>query len=297
MPSPSLPRPPYRPLRHLGEGRSGIVLEVQHPSHPSPLALKLFSPLPCPALARMQADFDELRRLSHPNLVHLHDFSSNGDRAQLAMELVRGLDLIRFVRGRAPSETGAQAGMLFGQVVQRFGESAFSAARESAAISRLRLALTGLARGLSALHARSRVHGDVRPSNVLVCETGRAVLIDLLSEHAPSDPARFAGTAAYMAPEHGLGAPAAPPSDMYSFGVLLFEALTGELPFDGSGREVFVRKNTVSAPRPGLLVSGLPEDLDELCARLLDRRPSARPTAEAALAWLETPPREKPRGM
>lgn len=296
MPSPSLP-PPFHSLRLLGEGRSGIVLEVQHPSHPSPLALKLFSPLPFPALARMQADFDELRHLDHPNLVRLHDFSPSEDRSQLAMELVRGSDIVRFVRGRAPSDHGAQAGMLFGQVVQRLGSSAFSAAKESTALSRLRLAFAGVARGLSALHARSRVHGDVRPSNVLVDESGRAVLIDLLSEHAPTDPSRFAGTAAYMAPEHGLGAPAAPPSDMYSLGVLLFEALTGELPFDGSGREIFVRKNTVSAPRPGLLVPGLPEDLDELCARLLDRRPSARPTAEAAVTWLETSAHEKARGM
>lgn len=286
MPFPS-PPPPFHPIRLLGEGRSGVVLEVEHPAYPSPLALKLFSPLPPPALERMQADFDGLRGLSHPNLLRLHALSLEEDRAHLAMELVRGIDIVGYVRGEAPAENGAQPGMLFGQIVQTLGESAFSAARESAALARLRLALSGLARALSVLHERSRVHGDLRPSNVLVDEAGRAVLIDLLSEHAPSDPTRFAGTAAYMAPEHGLGAEAAPPSDMYSLGVLLFESLTGELPFNGSGREIFVRKNTVSAPRPGLLVPSLPHDLDELCARLLDRRPSARPTAEGALAWLE----------
>lgn len=83
-----------------------------------------------------------------------------------------------------------------------------------------------------------------------------------------------------------MGRPSGPPSDLYSLGVLLFEALTGELPFSGSGREVFVRKNTVSAPRAGLLVRDVPEDLDELCANLLDRRPSVRKTAREVVGGL-----------
>lgn len=281
----SLSRSPYRLLRTLGEGRSGVVLEVAHREDGRTLALKLFGARDDASLARIRGDFDALARLAHPNLVALHELFLHEDRLALAMELVPGVDIIRFLRGTPPPpEMAIERGMLFGQIVQPLGESAFTESRE--AMDRLRSVIVQVARGLAALHARGHVHGDLRPSNVLVTPSGRAVLIDLLSEHAPSDPARFAGTSAYMAPEHGTGEIAGPPSDLYSLGVLIFEALTGELPFSGSGREVFIRKNTVSAPRAGLLVRDVPNDLDELCANLLDRRKGSRKTAEEVVEGL-----------
>lgn len=274
-----------QPLRTLGEGRSGVVYEVEHPERRERCALKVFAPLGDDALARMQADFDALAQLAHPNLVRLLDFRIRDGRAQLLMELVSGADFVCFCRGEADESDGRDH-LLFGQVVQPLGRSAFATVEDEAAFTRLRSALASVARGLDALHAQDRIHGDVRPANVLVEPSGRALLLDLLSEHAPGSPERFAGTAAYMAPEHGQGSVAGPATDMYSLGVLLFEALTGELPFVGSGREVFIRKNTVSAPRASLLVPKLPADLDELTSRLLDRRPSARPTAEEVVATL-----------
>lgn len=272
------------PGRALGKGRSGVVYEVEHPSRSGRCALKVFSPLEEDALARMKADFDVLSGLEHPNLVRLWAFEVREARAHLWMELVSATDFVGHCRGE--TEEKEREHLFFGQVVQPLGRSAFSAAGDEAAFAELRRALLGAARGLDALHARGLVHGDVRPANVLVEASGRTVLIDLLSEHAPSSPHRFAGTAAYMAPEHGRGEVAGPATDMYSLGVVLFEALTGELPFVGSGREIFIRKNTVSAPRPSLLLPRVPSDLDETTARLLDRRPEARPSAAELVARL-----------
>ena len=284
QPSPSLP---IQPLRTLGEGRSGVVYEIVHPERRELCALKVFAPLGEDALARMRADFKALAALAHPNLVTLLDFFVEDARVHLLMEVVSGADFVGYCRGEAVEAKGREH-LLFGQVVQPLGQSAFSTASDEASFTRLRLALAGVARGLAALHAQGRIHGDVRPANLLVEPTGRALLLDLLSEHEPGSPERFAGTAAYMAPEHGQGEVAGPATDMYSLGVVLFEALTGELPFVGSGREIFIRKNTVSAPRASLLVPRVPADLDELAARLLDRRPAARPTAAEVVARLAT---------
>jgi serine/threonine-protein kinase len=89
------------------------------------------------------------------------------------------------------------------------------------------------------------------------------------------------GTPAYSAPEMSSDAPIAPSADVYSIGVLLFETLTGALPFAGAADEVQVRKQTVSAPSPSFVLGDAPEDLDGLCVAMLRRAPELRPTARA----------------
>ncbi|MCA9612720.1 MAG: hypothetical protein KC586_08165, partial [Myxococcales bacterium] len=89
------------------------------------------------------------------------------------------------------------------------------------------------------------------------------------------------GAAASLAPELGL-APPTEAADAYALGVLLFEALTGKLPFDGGGMEVLVRKQSVEAPMASELAPGVPDDLDVLCAGLLRRSPRERLTLREA---------------
>ena len=91
-------------------------------------------------------------------------------------------------------------------------------------------------------------------------------------------------TTAYMAPEQWNCAQVTSASDWYAVGVLLFESLTGGLPFTGSAQQVLVRKRTISAPAPGMLVSGVPQPLDSLCQQLLRASPGARGGAQAVLA-------------
>ena len=128
------------------------------------------------------------------------------------------------------------------------------------------------------------VHRDVKPSNIRVEATGRLVLLDfgLVTEldGRGSTGHAIVGTPVYMAPEQAMArANVGPEADLYAMGVLLFEALTGGPPFEGTGLEILLAKQHEVAPRAAAEVTGVPADLDDLCARLLRRDPGMRPTA------------------
>ncbi|WP_437970524.1 AAA family ATPase [Sorangium sp. So ce260] len=151
---------------------------------------------------------------------------------------------------------------------------------------RLRDAFSQLVEGVSALHAANILHRDLKPSNVLVTHDGRVVLLDFgiakeLKPRAHSGEAEveeLVGTPAYMPPERLASAPETAASDWYSVGVMLYEALTGELPFSGSMIDVISAKLWSTPLPPSLLVDGVPRDLDQLCADLLQRDSAARPS-------------------
>ena len=175
---------------------------------------------------------------------------------------------------------------------------------------RLRRVFSTVAQGVRALHAAGKIHRDLKPENVMVRADGRPVLLDfglildlkpelkpdlksasgeIAEEHrsqrqykASSDH-MISGTFSYMAPEQAAGAPLLNSSDWYAFGVMLFEALTGRLPFTGKGVEVVRAKLDRNAPRPSEFEPATPPDLDRLCTKLLDRIPKNRPTGAEIL--------------
>jgi tetratricopeptide (TPR) repeat protein len=156
---------------------------------------------------------------------------------------------------------------------------------------RLRAALAQLATGVAALHAMGKLHRDLNSGNVLVTPEGRVVVIDFGLVIGRARPLRAAfdgisGTPGYMSPEQAAGKIETPASDWYAFGVMLFEALTAELPFHGNTSRVLANKQRLEAPRPSSRVSGVPADLDELCAALLRRSPDDRPEAPEILRRL-----------
>ncbi len=157
--------------------------------------------------------------------------------------------------------------------------------------ARLRAALRELCSGLAALHRAGMVHRDVKPSNVLVEPGGRVVLLDfgvvgeLERPGAVDGPGEIVGTWAYMAPEQGIGHGADAPADWYAVGVMLFQALTGALPFP-PGRASLAAKMAFEPPSPDELTEDLPPDLVSLCQRLLARDASLRPAAAEILASL-----------
>lgn len=157
--------------------------------------------------------------------------------------------------------------------------------------SRLRDALGQLGSGIKALHDAGMLHRDIKPSNVLVREDGHLLLLDfgLISQMTPSltlehlQKARrnrggqFVGTPHYMSPEQAMGMTIGPASDWYAVGAMLYEVLTGRRPIEGgTPLQILLRKQSVRPAHVLELASDAPEDLAELCMRLLERQPASR---------------------
>ena len=163
--------------------------------------------------------------------------------------------------------------------------------------ARLRVALLQLAEGVSALHQAGKLHRDIKPPNVLVSLEGRVVLLDFgltadleSSGRLQSSDRQVVGTVGHMSPEQAAGRGVTAASDWYSVGVVLFEAMTGRLPFVGDPDLVMITKRTQAASSPAELVDGLPEDLVSLCVALLERDPPRRPTGREVIARLSGRP-------
>lgn len=180
-------------------------------------------------------------------------------------------------------------------------------------LGRVRSTFAQLAEGLYALHSEGKLHRDIKPSNVLVKENGHVVLLDFglvaqmeqaeqpesvdemsEGEAAAAEAAGIyqtmeqsvSGTAAYMAPEQAIRRPLSEASDWYAVGTMLFEALTGRLPFEGGVMDLLRMKIREHAPDPSDFVANVPEDLRLLCLDLLARNPNNRPPGREILERL-----------
>jgi tRNA A-37 threonylcarbamoyl transferase component Bud32 len=262
-------------VRRLGEGAMGTVYEAIDAETHQRIALKLLRSTTADAIFRFKREFRSLQDIHHPNLVTLGELVSEGAGWFFTMELVRGTDFVSWVqepRAQSPSSPFA------------FDEG------------RLRAALAQLAQGLATLHEAHKVHRDVKPSNVLVEPDGRVVVLDFGLVTDAQDVGQsmsdldVVGTPAYMAPEQAASRAVGPAADWYAVGVLLYESMTGRVPFSGAPLEILLRKQREEPPPPSTLVPGLPPDLDDLCVRLLSFDPAARPTDRRMLRAFDALP-------
>jgi tetratricopeptide (TPR) repeat protein len=225
-------------------------------------------------------------------LVDLHELFSEGNDWFFTMEYVEGQDFLTYMLGEStsaivPSTRGTRP--LRGVARCTPGmEVLFPTPLRS--FERLRDVLHQVVSAVSALHAAGKLHRDLKPDNLMVTREGRAVVLDFGisaeregAKYATAEPGLM-GTPAYMSPEQAAGRAASESSDWYALGVLLFEALTGQVPFDGDYADVLTQKQRVDPPAPSRLVSGVPEDLDALCVQMLARDPEQRPQAHELLA-------------
>ncbi|MBI4575940.1 MAG: protein kinase [Planctomycetes bacterium] len=250
----------YRVLDGLGVGGMGTVYRVLDEETRQTLALKVVSKSVTHHPEVMEAfrqEFRLLTRLGHPNLVRVHDFGVTEDGAFFfTMDHVPGRDLY--------AATGSLSlEVALGLVVQ-------------------------VCRGLEYIHSRDLVHMDVKPSNVLVTpgpgpvESWGVKLMDfgLALDATARRPSRARGTLAYMAPEVVRAAVLDRRSDLYSLGVVLYEVVTREVPFQGDTSLSVIRKHLEEPPRPPReLNAQVPEGLQSLILALLEKDPARRPSS------------------
>jgi serine/threonine protein kinase len=265
----------------------GVVYEALDRERNTRVALKTLRFVDPTALLRFKNEFRALQDLQHPNLVNLGELFEEDGQWFFTMELVEGVDLLTWVRSNIESELDNTAPTASLPMVDPAGMTGLQPAthtRRAATFDeqRLRSSIQQLARGLAALHHSGKVHRDIKPSNVLVTREGRVVLLDFgvvvdrSREGHLTDSGQVVGTAAYMAPEQGSSKTVGPEADWYSMGVVLYQALTGGLPFEGSSVEILLDKQRGEPGPPSAIAQGIPSDLDALCNALLRRDPRQR---------------------
>lgn len=242
----------FEVTRKLGVGGMGVVYAVRDRDTGESLALKTLTAPKPGAIARLKREFRVLSGLAHDNLVHLHGLHEVDGRVFITMELVDGVEAEAWVR-EADVPTDAVAAL----------------ARD-------------LIEGLRFLHSRGRLHMDVKPSNVLVHRSGRALLSDfglsrVLNSFALDRPVvrKWGGTLAYMPPEQlNPRSHLSVAADWYALGATLYELYSGHLPFPGTYRRILEAKQTGKSADP---IRTWAPDLDPTIADLIDRLLSVRP--------------------
>ena len=300
--------------RKLGAGGMGVVYEAHDRQMNKAVALKTLSRAEPDQIYRFKREFRTLADVSHPNIAALYELMSEGYHWFFTMELIKGVSFIQYVRPdlkRSSPESTLSGLRNHTEVADSEAETEeFDSADlslESGEMTpfddaipvlpspyqldetRLRTALRQLAEGVHHLHEVGKLHRDIKPSNVLVTEDGRVVILDFgLVEDLEPDlrDTLLVGTPDYMSPEQAAQQPISKASDWYSVGVMLYEALTGRLPFTGKFFDVVMRKQTHRPIQPIEINPIVPQDLNDLCMRLLRRNPKSRPVGRDVVRLL-----------
>jgi serine/threonine-protein kinase len=247
----------YQLQQTLGSGGMAVVYYAIDLMLERPVAIKLlrqdFS-LDETFRARFHEEAKAVANLSHPNIVTVHDFGLDDGRLFIVMEYVPGTDLKTLLqqRGRCSVEEALQL------VVQACA-------------------------GIGYAHRAGLVHCDVKPHNILVAPDQRVKVTDFgiaraLASIYPEEHSEVVwGSPQYFSPEQAAGGPPSPASDVYSLGVILFELLTGQLPFNAATPAELARLHREAAPpSPRLLNPGIPPELEQLILKVLSKEPANR---------------------
>ena len=244
----------------------GTVLEAWDPVIDRRVAIKTVK-LPGTDDAEMQDELHRFRReaqaagrLTHPNIVGVFDYGETAELAYIVMEFVDG----QSVKGKLDSN-------------ERFAPPA---------IARL---MEDLLNGLNFSHAAGVIHRDIKPANIMLTKAGQAKIADFgiarIESSSMTQAGTLLGTPAYMSPEQFRGETVDLRTDIYSSGVMLYQLLTGDRPFEGNLSSIMHKALTVEPPAPSILSATAPRGLDGVVARAMAKRPEDRfPTAAAFLA-------------
>src|SRR5215217_794150 len=212
-------------------------------------------------VGRFEREAKAAASLNYPHIVQVYDRGTAADGTYyIAMEYVPGGTLKDRILKEGSMEA-AEAGRLTCQVADALGVA----------------------------HTRGIVHRDIKPQNVLLAADGDAKVADFgvaraASETSLSDSSLVLGTAKYMSPEQTMGDPVGPESDLYSLGVVLYEMLTGEVPFEADSAVGLAMKHVNEPPRPPKEKNpAVPEALNAVAMKLLEKKPEDRYPGTAEL--------------
>ncbi|HHN47072.1 MAG TPA: serine/threonine protein kinase [Planctomycetes bacterium] len=254
----------YEIRTKLGEGGMGAVYLAHDASLEREVAIKVLPPEYArdgAYVQRFEREAKSLARLRHPNLIHIYTVGAQDDVHYFAMELIRGETLAEYMRKRGPLEE---------QEVLQLAAQILSA--------------------LHSIHRLGIMHRDIKAANIMLDGPGHAVLMDFglakdRSESGLTTAGAVLGTPEYMAPEQAQGDEVSPATDIYSFGVLLYEMLAGRLPF--LGEKVFaVLRAHIESPPPPLekLRPGITRGLARIVYKALEKNPAKRYASAAEMA-------------
>lgn len=264
----------YAVLEFLGHGGMGWVYRVSEPTTGREVALKLLRTPVAPTLLdrlRFEREFEVTRTLNHPSLVGVYEKGLVDSQPYYTMELVAGANIRDFLARERERPT------------------------REAWLQRLGGLIAPLLEGLAYIHQNGIIHRDLKPENVLIDAEGRPRLLDfgLARRREASqytEPGTIIGTVHYMSPEQIAGHELDSRTDLYSLGVILYELLSGKLPFDNPDMVSVLYAVLHEPPLPlHQRCSWVPQPLVELVMRLLEKEPADRyqSAGETLEAWTE----------
>ncbi len=235
----------------------GIVLRGEHQLLGRAAAIKTARPdivLDSGFERRFLLEARAVAALNHPAIVRLYDFAFEGDIPYMVMEFVEGRTLDELLEGPIEPRVAVEV-------------------------------LLPIAAGLDYAHRHGVVHRDVKPSNILLSDDGRTLIMDFglacfEGFSLATDPSSVLGTPDYIAPEQLDGGRATTRSDVYSLAAIVFEMVSGRKPFSGATwMEIARRRLTGPAPR----LEGVPWEFSQALADAMDRNPAHRPESPLGL--------------
>ncbi len=245
----------YRITEKLGEGGMGVVYKAEDTKLERPVALKFLSPLlnqDAEVRKRFDREAKAAAALSHPNVCTVHEIDEEDGRAFIAMEFVEGESIDKKIE-RGPLKL----------------DDALHIADQ-------------IAKGLEAAHKKNIYHRDIKPQNVIVGDEGHAKVMDFgLAQLA--DRSRLTrdgttlGTVAYMSPEQTEGAGTDQRTDIWSLGVVIYEMITGRLPFQGDYNQAIMFSILHEEPEPmTALRTDATAELERIVNKCLAKKPAER---------------------